>query len=130
MIFCARATRGLRRPSLDARGGRSISSHPWSENEQVRWNYLYSFAVALLGTRRILGRRGCFGRFRAGGRSSRQGWVGEKFGLFENPTMGSVHWLCSTENSDILRAILGGNGLESAPADPKRFLIPSSLQKG
>ncbi len=28
MIFCARATRGLRRPSLDARSGRSISLHP------------------------------------------------------------------------------------------------------
>ena len=25
MIFCARATRGLRKPSLDARSGRSIS---------------------------------------------------------------------------------------------------------
>ncbi len=29
MIFCARATRGLGRPSLDARSGRSISPHPW-----------------------------------------------------------------------------------------------------
>ena len=28
MIFCARATRGLRRPSLDARSGSSISPHP------------------------------------------------------------------------------------------------------
>jgi hypothetical protein len=28
MISCARATRGLRRPSLDARSGRSISPHP------------------------------------------------------------------------------------------------------
>jgi len=28
MIFCARATRGLRRPSLDARSGRSISPIP------------------------------------------------------------------------------------------------------
>jgi hypothetical protein len=28
MIFCARATRGLRKPSLDARSGRSISPHP------------------------------------------------------------------------------------------------------
>jgi hypothetical protein len=35
MIFCARATRGLRRPSLDARSGRSISPHPWRENEQA-----------------------------------------------------------------------------------------------
>jgi hypothetical protein len=33
MIFCARATRGLRRPSLDARSGRSISPHPWRDNE-------------------------------------------------------------------------------------------------
>jgi len=29
MIFCARATRGRRLPSLDARSGRSISPHPW-----------------------------------------------------------------------------------------------------
>ena len=29
MIFCARATRGLRRPSLNARSRRSISPHPW-----------------------------------------------------------------------------------------------------
>jgi hypothetical protein len=29
MIFCARATRGLRRPSLDARSRRSISPHPY-----------------------------------------------------------------------------------------------------
>jgi hypothetical protein len=28
MIFCARATRGRRLPSLDARSGRSISPHP------------------------------------------------------------------------------------------------------
>jgi len=35
MIFCARATRGLRRPSLDARSGRSISPHPWRDNEQA-----------------------------------------------------------------------------------------------
>ena len=28
MIFCARATRGLGRPSLDACSGRSISPHP------------------------------------------------------------------------------------------------------
>ncbi len=28
MIFYARATRGLRRPSLDARSGSSISPHP------------------------------------------------------------------------------------------------------
>jgi hypothetical protein len=28
MIFCARATRGLRNPSLDARSGRSIGPIP------------------------------------------------------------------------------------------------------
>jgi hypothetical protein len=28
MIFCARATRGLRRPSLDARSGRSSAPFP------------------------------------------------------------------------------------------------------
>jgi hypothetical protein len=36
MIFCARATRGLRRPSLDARSGRSISPHHWRSNEQAQ----------------------------------------------------------------------------------------------
>ena len=35
MIFCARATRGLRKPSLDTRSGRSISPHPWRDNEQA-----------------------------------------------------------------------------------------------
>ena len=35
MIFCARATRGLGRPSLDARSGSSISPHPWRETERV-----------------------------------------------------------------------------------------------
>jgi hypothetical protein len=35
MIFCARATRGLGRPSLDARNGRSVSPHPLRENEQA-----------------------------------------------------------------------------------------------
>ena len=41
MIFCARATRGLRRPSLDARSGRSISPHPWKIASRlegsIRW---------------------------------------------------------------------------------------------
>ena len=31
----ARATRGLRRPSLDARSGRSISPHPLKNNERA-----------------------------------------------------------------------------------------------
>jgi len=35
MIFCARATRGLRRPSLDARSERSISPHPGREHERA-----------------------------------------------------------------------------------------------
>ncbi len=35
MIFCARATRGRGLPSLDARSGRSVSSHPWRENERA-----------------------------------------------------------------------------------------------
>src|SRR5882672_4263358 len=41
MIFCARATRGLRRPSLDARSRRSISPHPWRENERAWREHLY-----------------------------------------------------------------------------------------
>ena len=35
MIFCARATRGLRRPSLDARRGRSIRLHPQRETSEL-----------------------------------------------------------------------------------------------
>ena len=36
MIFCARATRGLRRPSLDARtmGKRQATPHDWAEGEK------------------------------------------------------------------------------------------------
>ena len=39
MIFCARATRGRGLPSLDARRGRSISPHPWRNNERVWRDY-------------------------------------------------------------------------------------------
>jgi len=35
MIFCARATRGLRRLSLDACSGRSLSPHPWRASERT-----------------------------------------------------------------------------------------------
>ena len=35
MIFCARATRGLRRPSVDARSGRSIKPHPERERASL-----------------------------------------------------------------------------------------------
>ena len=38
MIFCARATRGLRRPSLDARSGSSLSPHPWRNNKRAWGN--------------------------------------------------------------------------------------------
>jgi hypothetical protein len=41
MIFCARATRGLRKPSLDARSGRSISPHPLRDNEQSWREHVY-----------------------------------------------------------------------------------------
>ncbi len=40
MIFCARATRGLRRPSLDARNGRSIAPS-LGENKQVWREHVY-----------------------------------------------------------------------------------------
>ena len=60
----ARATRGLGRPSLDARSW-DRPTHP-SVNGR-------SLAVALLGTRRV---------------SARQGWAGEKSGLFEHPARG------------------------------------------
>ena len=40
MLFCARATRGLRRPSLDARNGRSISPHSLKGPEQAWKDHL------------------------------------------------------------------------------------------
>jgi len=47
MIFCARATRGLRRPSLDARSGRSIRPHPRKANEQAWRDHIYCSTRAL-----------------------------------------------------------------------------------
>jgi len=47
MIFFARATRGLRRPSLDARSGRSISPHPWRDNERAWNDHLYRSTRAI-----------------------------------------------------------------------------------
>jgi|CXWL01.1.fsa_nt_gi hypothetical protein len=41
MIFCARATRGRGLTSLDARSRRSISPHPWRENEQAWKEHVY-----------------------------------------------------------------------------------------
>ena len=41
MIFCARGTRGRGLPSLDARSGRSISPHPWIENEQAWRDHIH-----------------------------------------------------------------------------------------
>ena len=49
MIFCARATRGLRRPSLDARSGRSISPHPLGDNEQALREHIYRSMRAFKG---------------------------------------------------------------------------------
>jgi hypothetical protein len=53
MIFCARATRGLRKPSLDARSRRPISPHPRRDNERAWKDYLLS-----LPTRAIEGQLG------------------------------------------------------------------------
>jgi hypothetical protein len=47
MIFCARATRGLRRPSLDARSRRSISPHPERHNEQAWREHVYRSMCAV-----------------------------------------------------------------------------------
>ncbi len=49
MIFFARATRGLRRPSLDARSRRSISPHPWRDNKQARKEHVYHSMRAVKG---------------------------------------------------------------------------------
>jgi hypothetical protein len=51
MIFCTRATRGLRRPSLDARSGRSISPHPWRDNERAWKDGIGSRQTILLARR-------------------------------------------------------------------------------
>jgi hypothetical protein len=50
MIFFARATRGLRRPSLDARSRRSISPHPWRDNEQAWTVHVYCSMRAVKGS--------------------------------------------------------------------------------
>ena len=63
MIFFARATRGLpstqlgtlslskgRRPSLDARSRRSISPHPWRDNEQAWTEQVYCSMHAVKGS--------------------------------------------------------------------------------
>jgi hypothetical protein len=48
MISCARATRGLRRPSLDARSGGLIRVIPGNVHEQAWKDHLWSLAAALL----------------------------------------------------------------------------------
>jgi hypothetical protein len=47
MIFCARATRDLRRSSLDARSRRSISPHPERHNEQAWREHVYRSMCAV-----------------------------------------------------------------------------------
>jgi hypothetical protein len=50
MVSCARATRGLRRPSLDVRSWRPIqvaSPHKGREYEQVRKDHLYHAVSAV-----------------------------------------------------------------------------------
>ena len=65
---CARATRALGRASLDARSGGLIQAilekHKRASLEDPS---LIAPPAALLGTRRVLGRRGWLGRLRAGG---------------------------------------------------------------
>jgi len=53
-----------------ARSGGLIRVIPGNVHEQAGKNHLWSLAAALLGTRRV---------------SARQGWAGEKSGLFEHP---------------------------------------------
>ena len=91
MIFCARATRGLRRPSLDARSGRSISPHPWRDIEQAWREHVYR------SMRAVKDSLGCSLQERheklEGPRqgywpvSARRGWMGEKSRLSEQPAM-------------------------------------------
>jgi hypothetical protein len=47
IIFCARATRGRRLPSLDARSGRSIRPHPLERNEQAWKEHVNRWTRAL-----------------------------------------------------------------------------------
>jgi len=59
MIFCARATRGLRRPSLDARSGRSISPHPLERERASLEGAFISFDARNRGSTRLpCGERG------------------------------------------------------------------------
>ena len=52
MIFRARATRGRGLPSLDARSGRSISPHPWGDNEQAWREHVYRSMRTVKGSPR------------------------------------------------------------------------------
>jgi hypothetical protein len=104
MIFCARATRGRGLPSLDARSGRSISPHPWRENEQA-WrerehrsmravkNSLPTLSGAVgesagprPGKWHVPGNRLRSNRRVGWVKISASGWAGEKSDLFEHPT--------------------------------------------
>jgi len=58
-----------------ARSGRLILAILGNVHEQAWKDHRWSLAAALLGTRRVPGRRGCLGRLRAGGWHSRRGGV-------------------------------------------------------
>src|ERR1700704_4633993 len=53
LISCARATRGLRRPSLDARNGRSISPHPCIDTERAWKDHLSPRSTAAMRPARV-----------------------------------------------------------------------------
>src|ERR1041384_6135461 len=67
---CARATRGIKRPSLDARSGGLIRAILGNVHEQAWKDHLYSLAAALPAEQRVL---------------ARWGWAGQNRGLFEHP---------------------------------------------
>ena len=75
MIFCARATRGLGKPSLDARSGRSISPYPSRETSELGGDGKEQPGALLAhGTRTIrMSSTGTRARLGALG-----GWAGEK----------------------------------------------------
>ena len=96
MISCARATRGLRRPSLDVRSRSSISPHPWEKTSKLgvinRWAVLGRCAQsrATSTTPLTRGEEDWKAFVRDNGTSRRaSGWAGEKVshseGRFAHP---------------------------------------------
>jgi hypothetical protein len=92
MIFCARATRGLRRPSLDARSGRSISHHP-----QERTRRLGRIICSLVRPS-LVDQHGCFPR-----EKNKRAWKDlDKCCLFDAHNRGATRLPLKTNEKAVL----------------------------